>query len=225
MAEARSREIKTGLWYLAWRLVVIVLLALFVHVMMASWVWPDRHDHLKGVLAQDLININRVESPGRGHPMASRWASEAYRWVFEASGFNGMVRAFAQPAGVNPPDTEVRKVVVHFWPEIQAAMYSVQIIGERMAVLFLTLPLFLVATLLAVSDGWAGRWLRRIHGGRESAFLYHRLKRGVFLSIVLLWSVWLIIPVSMDPRVVIFPFILVFMAVVRFTVGYFKKYF
>jgi len=225
MDESRPRQIRTGLWYLAWRWIVIVLVAVFVHVVMASWVWPEGHSHLKGVLAQDMARIQELETIDKGRSLAAGWASGAYRWVFEASGFNGMIRRFSQPAGVNPPDTEVRKVVVHFWPEIQAAMYSVQIIGERMAVLYLTLPLFLLATLLAVSDGWAGRWLRRIHGGRESAFLYHRLKRGVFLSIVSLWAVWLVIPISIDPRVVIFPFILVFMAVVRFTVGYFKKYF
>jgi integrating conjugative element membrane protein (TIGR03747 family) len=225
VAESRSRQIRTGLWYLAWRWVVIVLVSVFVHVMMASWVWPDRHLHLKAVLAQDMAHIDGLESAGHAYPLAARWASEAYRWAFESSGFNGMVRAFAQPAGVNPPDTEVRKVVVHFWPEIQAAMYSVQIIGERMAVLYLTLPLFLMATLIAVSDGWANRWLRRAHGGRESAFLYHRLKRSIFLSIVSLWMVYLIIPVSTDPRAVIFPFVLVFAVTVKFTIGYFKKYF
>lgn len=225
MAESRSRRIRTGLWYLAWRWIVIVLVAVFVHVMLASWVWPDGHSHLKGVLAQDMARIQALETIDKAGPLASRWAFGAYRWIFEETGFNDMIRRFSQPAGVNPPDTEVRKLVVHFWPEIQAAMYSVQIIGERTAVLFLTLPLFLVATLLAVSDGWAGRWLRRAHGGRESAFLYHRLKRSVFLTIVLLWAVWLIIPVSMDPRAVIFPFVILFALAVRFTLGYFKKYF
>jgi integrating conjugative element membrane protein (TIGR03747 family) len=225
MADAPSRPIRTGVWYLAWRFPLILLTAMFVHVMMASWVWPDGHLHLKGVLARDMARIQALETIDKAGPLAARWASGAYRWMFEETGFNGMIRAFSQPAGVNPPDTEVRKLVVHFWPEIQAAMYSVQILGERMAVLFLTLPLFLVATLIAVSDGWAGRWLRRAHGGRESAFLYHRLKRSVFLTIVLLWTVWLIMPVSMDPRAVIFPFVILFAVTVRFTIGYFKKYF
>ncbi len=225
MDETKSREIKTGLWYLFWRLIVIVLIALFVHVMMASWVWPDKDLHLKHILYQDLSRVASIREPGRGNPVAVHWASEAYRWTFEESGFNGMLRTFAKPAGVSPPDTELRKLTVHFWPEIQASMYSVQIIGERMAVLYLTLPLFLLAALLAVSDGWAGRWLRRAHGGRESAFMYHRMKRGIFLAIVLLWVIYLIIPVSMDPRMIIFPFVIMFGLLIRLTVSYFKKYF
>jgi len=89
----------------------------------------------------------------------------------------------------------------------------------------MTLPLFLIAALLAISDGWASRWLRRAHGGRESAFMYHRMKRGIFLSIVLLWTIYLIIPVSTDPRVMIFPFVVMFGVLIRSTIFYFKKYF
>jgi len=177
------------------------------------------------VLSSDLTRIASMEAPNRANSLAAHWAAEAYRWVFEESGFNGMIRTFSRPAGVNPPDTEIRKLTVHFWPEIQASMYSVQIIGERMGVLYLTLPLFLIAALLAISDGWASRWLRRAHGGRESAFMYHRMKRGIFLSIVLLWTIYLIIPVSTDPRMMIFPFVLMFGLLIRYTIAYFKKYF
>lgn len=224
MADSQADKIKTGLWYLAWRLVFFAFTAVVIHVVMASWVWPDKHMHLQSVLASDIARIQGMSSPG-DRSMAVEWASEAYRWMFEESGFNGMIRTFAQPAGVNPPDTEVRKLVVHFWPEIQAAMYSVQIVGERLCVLYMTLPLFLLCTLIAVADGWAGRWLRRAHGGRESAFLYHRLKRGIFLSIVILWAVYLMVPVSMDPRMVIFPFLMLYGILLRYTIGLFKKYF
>lgn len=224
MAESQSNRIKTGLWYLAWRLVLIVFTAVIVHVVMASWVWPYKHVHLQSVLAIDMQRIQSMSSPGDG-AMAATWATESYRWVFEKSGFNGMIRTFARPAGVNPPDTELRKLVVYFWPEIQAAMYSVQILGERLSVLYMTLPLFFLGTLIAISDGWSNRWLRRAHGGRESAFLYHRLKRGIFLSIVILWAVYLIVPISMDPRMVIFPFLLLYGLLLRYTIGFFKKYF
>jgi len=225
MAEARSQERKPGLWYLFCRLVAIVLIAVIVHVMMASWVWPDKQAHLKSILSHDLYRIAQLDSYGNANPLATRWASEAYMWVFDKSGFNTMIRTFAKPAGVNPPDTELRKVAVYLWPQIQASMYSVQIIGERIAVLYLTFPLFLIAALLAISDGWAARWLRRAHGGRESAFMYHRMKHGIFLSIILLWAIYLIIPVSMDPRMMIFPFVAMFGLLVRSTVSYFKKYF
>jgi len=225
MAETHGREIKTGLWYLIWRLVLIVLIAIMVHVVMASWVWPDKQIHLKRVLSMDLARIGQFDDGGPASMRAYHWASQAYHWVFEDSGFNGMIRTFAKPAGVNPPDTELRKVVVYSWPEIQASMYSVQIIGERMAVLFMTLPLFLIAAFLAISDGWAKRWLRRAHGGRESSFLYHRTKRGIFLVVVLLWAIYLILPISTDPRIIIFPFVLAFGLLIRSTVEYFKKYF
>jgi len=216
--------VKTGLWYLTWRWVGMACLALTVHIMMASMVWSDHHEHLHQILLNDMKIIAHIDHNHSAYLRAELWANQAFYWIFEATGFNGMVREFST-VSVDPFGTEVRKLVVFYWSEIQAAMYSVQIIAERSSVLFSTWPLIILVTVIASADGWSARWLRRAHGGRESAFLYHRLKRGIFLSIVLMWGTYLIWMTSIDPRMIILPFVLIYGVLLRFTFSYFKKYF
>jgi len=225
MSDSNKKPLKTGLWYLIIRLGLCVFLAFITHVLLASHYWEDGDAHLQKILADDLTKIESLTTSEASSNFVKKGAALGYDIIFEASGFNEMIRVFSTPVNLNPFDTEMRKLIVYFWPEIKASMYSVQIIGERLAVLLLTLPLFLVAFVVAVSDGWAGRWLRRAYGGRESAFLYHRLKRGVFLSTVLLWAIYLILPYSFDPRIIIFSFVLIFAILLRYTISYFKKYF
>jgi len=220
-----QRPIRIGIWYLIWRGLLIIILTLVMHIMMSSWVWHDKHEHVHQILLSDFQNIQVIDSGHSAYQRALEWSKNAFYWSFEASGFNKMIRDFSTPKGFNPPDTELRKLIVHFWSEIQTAMFSVQIIGERLSVIFSIWPLVLMISIAALSDGWAARWLRREKGGRESAFLYHRLKRGVFLSMLTMCGVYLMWPSHIDPRFVIFPFILIYAVLLRFTITYFKKYF
>jgi integrating conjugative element membrane protein (TIGR03747 family) len=225
MSDSNKRPLKTGPWYLVVHLSLWVFLALATHILLASHYWEDKEAHLQKILENDLSQIESLSTSESSFNFVKKGAALGYDIIFEKSGFNEMIRVFSTPVNLNPFDTEMRKLVVYFWPEIKASMFSIQIIGERLAVLILTLPLFIVAFLIAASDGWVGRWLRRAYGGRESAFLYHRLKRGVFLSLVLLWASYLMLPYSFDPRILIFSFVLLFGVLLRYTVSYFKKYF
>lgn len=225
MSNSNKQPLRTGVWYLVVRLSLWVFIAFLTHILLASHYWEDNEAHLKKILEEDLGKIEQLTTSQKSFNFVKKSAGLGYEIIFEDSGFNEMIRVFSTPVNLSPFDTEMRKLIVYFWPEIKASMYSVQIIGERLAVLVLTIPLFAIAFLIAVSDGWAGRWLRRAYGGRESAFLYHRFKRGVFLSIVILWAIYLILPYSLDPRFIIFTFVLIFAFLLRYTISYFKKYF
>ncbi len=217
-----ERHIRTGIWYLGWRLPLLLLAALCIHIAYADLSGKGAPG-LKQVLHTELRTIRHLDEGGHTYRRAVRWARTAYLLVFEATGFNNMIRRFADPRGLNPIDTELRKTVVHFWEEIRAAMISVQLLGERLAMLFSTWPAVLAAALIAAVDGWAAWILRRERADRESAFLYHRLKRGFFLTIVLMWAFYLLPPAPMDPRALL-AFILLAAVLLRFTIAYFKKY-
>jgi hypothetical protein len=66
--------------------------------------------------------------------------------------------------------------------------------------------------------------MRRTGGGRESGFIYHRAKRAVPVFLLLVWAVYLVPPVPMNPRWAIPPFIVLFAIALRLRVSYFKKY-
>ncbi len=75
----------------------------------------------------------------------------------------------------------------------------------HLGVLVLAMPLFLITACAAAADGLITWYLRRTGAGRESGFIYHRTKRGLALSVLALWLVYLVPPIPLDPRWVIPP--------------------
>ncbi|RMF20766.1 MAG: DUF4400 domain-containing protein [Deltaproteobacteria bacterium] len=222
MPEAHVRRIRTGIWYLTWRFVGVLVLAMGVHVGYAV-VSGQGAKALRDTLREDLAHVRVLDRSGHAYARARRWAHAAYTWVYERSGFNDMIRRFADPRGLNPIDTELRKVIVHYWPEIRASMVSVQILGERLAMLASTWPLVALLAVVAIADGWMAWSLRRAFAARESAFLYHRLKRGFFVTIVIMWLVYLTPPTPMYPQLLV-AFVAAAAILLRMTLAYFKKY-
>lgn len=102
--------------------------------------------------------------------------------------------------------------------------WSIQLIGLRLGVLLVSLPLFLMAAIGGAIDGGAAWYLRRTSVGRESGFIYHRAKFALWFAMFSLWALYLVPPVALDPRHVIPPFVAIFALTVRFSVSWFKKY-
>jgi integrating conjugative element membrane protein (TIGR03747 family) len=106
----------------------------------------------------------------------------------------------------------------------ETAYYSVQLLGLRLGVLVVSLPLFAVAGLGGFLDGLINWYLRRTGGGRESGFIYQRAKFALWGAVFLLWACYLVLPVALDPRWLIPPFVVLFGLGVRVATAWFKKY-
>ena len=107
---------------------------------------------------------------------------------------------------------------------VETAILGLQLFTARLAVLVLSLPLFLPLGGAAIADGFYGWLMRRTSGARESGFIYHRAKRAVPIFFMMLWAVYLVPPVPLDPRWAIPPFLIIFTVALRLRVSYFKKY-
>ena len=107
---------------------------------------------------------------------------------------------------------------------VLAAMQMTQVFSVRFTILVLALPVFLLFSLVALVDGLVKRDLRRWGGGRESSFIYHWAKRSALPLLVLTWVIYLALPFSLHPSVVVLPFATVFAFSVAVTVSTFKKY-
>lgn len=94
----------------------------------------------------------------------------------------------------------------------------------RLGVLIAVMPLYLLLGLAALVDGYVARQERRLAGGPESSFVYHRVKRmllfGAGVAAVLhLWSPW-----PLDPRLIFAVHIALHTVLLRQWMAEFKKY-
>ncbi len=215
-------------WFVLW----IPLLTLVVDLVCVFAVWkPDGVTHLRQVLEQDLRYIGvSLDGSAADQPaeFAVKTANALYDGVFGITGIDTMARRY-YTGTQSPEPTDIgerlfRPLLIEARPVIETLMVTVQLYGVRLAVLALSLPLFALAAAAGIADGGMAWYLRRVGGGRESAYLYHRFKRMIMLSLIGVAGVYLVVPIAVDPRMVILPFALAFGVAIRMSISLFKKY-
>jgi integrating conjugative element membrane protein (TIGR03747 family) len=216
----------SGLKALTLGLGLVVLSTLAVHFIYAVWPWPNSPRGgaplreaviTERALVERIADVKSIELIGS----TILWT---YRIAFEWTGLDSFMHSAMEfPSEENTEDM-ARRMAIGTQDLIDVFYWSVQLIGLRLGVLFASLPLILVAAIGGAIDGSANWYLRRTSVGRESGFIYHRAKFGLWISIFSLWGLYLIPPIALDPRVVIPPFIVIFTLAMRFSVSWFKKY-
>lgn len=107
---------------------------------------------------------------------------------------------------------------------VLAAVYITFTFVVRLTILLLATPLFLLAMLTGLVDGLMRRDLRKFGAGRESSFVYHRAKRAVGPLLILPWLIYLALPFSLHPLLVLLPSAVMLGVAVAITAATFKKY-
>ena len=189
---------------------VLVIDALFV-----VFIWENGAHHMAELIAAErqLLGLDSGSSAGRFVDAA---VVVAYDWVFVKTGLADWLAT--QRSGL------LAAVINGLWVLVETAVLGLQLFAMRVAVLVLSLPLFVVVGATAVADGLYGWLMRRTRGARESGFIYHRAKRAVPAFLLLVWVVYLIPPTPMDPRWIMPPFIVAFAIALRLRVAFFKKH-
>lgn len=204
-----------GLWrWLRWvaaLCVVVLLIDLFFVIV----IWDDGTQALVGLVATErqILGVDSSSVAGR---FVDTTVTEAHEWVFVKTGLDNWLTT--QRSGL------LAALIDELWVLVDTALLGLQLFAMRLAVLILSLPLFVLVGTTAVADGLYGWLMRRTGGGRESGFIYHRAKRAVPVFLLLVWAVYVIPPHPIDPRWVIPPFVVLFGIALRLRVSYFKKY-
>lgn len=111
-----------------------------------------------------------------------------------------------------------------YYDFLMAAIFIIVMFLIRLAILILSLPVFLLFGFVGLSDGLMQRDLRRWCGGNESGFIYHWAKKFALPVLITSWIIYLAIPASIHPNYIITPFAVLFGLTLLVMASKFKKY-
>tara|TARA_R110001606_G_C15404703_1_gene654245 strand:+ start:36993 stop:37709 length:717 start_codon:yes stop_codon:yes gene_type:complete len=232
MAEARnnSQQSKPGILARWFSRLATMITWLFFGILMSiasEWIgmnisWPEQGiNHSKDMLEKEIGYVNKDfrNSLLISNPVVftKQAASSTYKWVFVKTGIENFILKSRKKRRVDSALTSIEKYVI-------SAMYITQVIAVRITIMILALPAFFIFAAVASVEGLVQRDIRRWELGREHSGLYHYAKRSVPFFFVAPWVIYLAIPYSVHPNMVVLPFALFFGIGVFMTTYLFKKY-
>lgn len=214
---------------LQWLLFSLTFSIVLEWVGMTFW-WPEQGlahsrdmleaeiSYLGSDLSQSLVNTDPAG-------FARTLADKAYYVLFDLTGLERLIRWLRR----GPADAEGIQGRIHRWltplfEYLVAAAQITQVFSVRLAVLLLATPVFGLFVLAGLVDGLVCRDLRRWGGGRESSFVYHWAKRSAMPLFVISWVLYLALPFSLHPSVVVLSFAVSIALVAGVAANRFKKY-
>lgn len=216
-----------------------VLLGSLVAGILIEWLglcflWPEAGwHHARSMMSNELSWVSEnfrhsivVQEPGQ----TVTWVVEqAYEFLFEKTGITDWIQSTSTQAqeqsihglGLNKI---LASTAVGLKDYALAALYTVLTFLVRLIILILTIPLFLMTIFVGLVDGLVRRDLRRFGAGLESGFVYHRARAMIKPLAVAPWVLYLSLPISISPILVLLPCAATLGIAVSVTVGSFKKY-
>jgi len=236
--EVRQQGVIGGLITLPLRLFGILcgalLMAILIECVCMHFVWPQESwHHAERMLESELTHLSSdftqsllMNAPSQ---TARAWVSRVHDALFVKPGLLDWTQGASGTAHAGArPDKSFRYylnlIYLHVEPYVRAAGYTCLTFLVRLLVLCLTVPLFLMAAFVGSVDGLARRDIRRFGAGRESGFLYHRARASITPLAVLPWVLYLAMPVSVHPLLILLPSAILLSIAVNIAVGSFKKY-
>lgn len=217
-----------------------VMFGSLLGAILVEWVclyvfWPDagwKHaqqmfEHELSWLSQDLLRSVIIQEPGR----TATWLAQlVYDWAMVKSGLQDGINTLTNYARTNRQTDgldlqyQIGWVLIKFQDYGLAALYTVLTFCVRMVILTLTIPLFAMAAFTGLVDGLVRRDLRKFGSGRESSYLYHKARATIVPLTIVPWTVYLAIPISISPLLILLPCAALLGVSVCITAASFKKY-
>ena len=211
-------------------LLSILIECVGMHLFWSEQGWKHSQHMFRYELDQISDHFTRsaiVQEPGR---TTHRVIDTAYTWMFVKTGLLEWIsQASAQARAPGKSSNKNFKFYisqVYIWVEsyLIAAAFTTLTFLVRLLVLILTIPLFIMATFVGLVDGLVRRDIRKFGAGRESGFLYHRVKASVIPLAIMPWVIYLALPISVHPLWILLPSAALLGLAVNLTAGSFKKY-
>jgi len=210
-----------------------LLLSILIECIGMHVFWPEQSwHHAERMLQFELAQVSSyftqsilVQDPGT---TARQLIDHAYEEVVIQTGALKWFRETTARAHEADHAKDFRQFVAHahsdLEPYARAAGYTCLTFLVRLTVLCLTAPMFLTAAFVGLVDGLVRRDIRRFGAGRESGFVHHRARAIIGPVAMLPWVIYLALPISVHPLLILLPSAIGLCVVVNIAVGSFKKY-
>lgn len=217
--------IVTALFWLFFSL----LLSIAIEWMGMTFWWPeagaqhsiDMYEREISYLGTDLRH-SLVSSDPAGF---AAWLSGLVHDLWARSGALKVIAWMATPPSEGASFQGRLHGMFHGLHDYAAAMvFITMVFAVRLAILTLSMSVFVLFGLYGLVDGLTERDIRRFSAGRESAYVFHLAKRAVTPMLVLTWALYLSMPFSLHPAIVILPFAALCALFIRITSATFKKH-
>lgn len=211
-------------------LISIVVECVGMHLFWNEQSWRHSQSMLQYELSHLSSHFTRsviVREPGR---TAHQLVDIGYQLVFVKTGVGERMSHTADraraPSQSGTKNFRYYLSQAYVWSEryLIAAGFTTLTFLVRLLILVLTLPLILLAVFVGFVDGLVRRDVRKFGAGRESGFLYHRAKASLMPLAVLPWVVYLTLPISVHPLLILLPSATLLGLAINLTAGSFKKY-
>lgn len=141
----------------------------------------------------------------------------------ESTSLNGKIKAMKHQF------PEVQKMIGNQWSKVKQEVLPLitgvtAIVITRILALCLSIPLFLLCVALGFVDGLVQRDIRRFQVARESALLFHELKRSGAFWFYLPLFFYLLLPYPLSPQWFLVPMAITLGVLVQLSTRSFKKY-
>lgn len=223
----QSKKTFIGTWLSRIMTVFVwLLLALFMSII-SEWIgmnttWKDEGvQHSQAMIQTELQYLNKdfrqsliVEKPVE---YAKAFAMTSHEYLFVKTGISSFILETFK-------DTTAGEMTRVIADHLLAALNITQVFAIRLAILTLALPAFAIFAAVASVEGLVQRDIRKWSVGREHAGLYHHSKRWIPICLIAPWVIYLAMPWSVHPNLIILPFAILFGIGVFMVTYLFKKY-
>lgn len=227
----------TLFWLMPWKVVGILLASLLVSLLIEyagmTFIWAgEGAEHSRQVMLTEsgYLSEGFTRSLILSQPVVviSAWIQEAYQWIFVDTGFISWVNTarsvHSQGGTVETLSRAGSWLARALWEYLQATVYVTVIFAIRVAILVLSVPLFIMVSVIGIVDGLVRRDLRRYGAGYESSFVYHHAKRYVKPAMYGPCMLYLAWPTAVWPNLLLLPSAIMLGFVLTVVTGAFKKY-
>lgn len=226
-----GKGVGTLIAFAAW-MVMALLVSILIEWAGITWFWPEQgaqHSHDMVVNEYRYLNGQIRESDSLYRYQAK--VIETFSRLSEEIAGSGILSNIRQmkTGFIKPGAGRLEVLAGHFvraFSEyVYAALYITQLFLIRMAIILLSVTVFLLFGLVGIADGLTERELRRWGAGRESSTMFNLAKRMVFPAFVIACVLYVGFPTNIHPAFIMVPFGALFGYSLKVAFEKLKKYF